>query len=84
MIANKGVKTLHISAGYTCNNACLFCMESDKESRYRIVKNFIATKHMYHEIDKHKNVKKVAFSRGEPTLNPNLAEYVAYAKNSCY
>jgi len=55
-------------------------MESNKESRYQLVKKFIATNHMYREMDKHKNVKKIGFGRGEPTLNPELANYVAYAK----
>jgi MoaA/NifB/PqqE/SkfB family radical SAM enzyme len=76
----KKAETLHVSVGYTCNNACLFCMESDKELRRQLVQNFIKTDHMYHEMDEHQNIKKIGFGRGEPTLNPELPKYIAYAK----
>lgn len=76
------VESLHVSVGYTCNNSCRFCMESDKEKRYRIVKGFIADGHMYDEMDRHSRLgmKKIGFGRGEPTLNPDLPKYVAYAR----
>lgn len=76
------IETLHVSAGFTCNNACLFCMESDKRLRYRLVKRFIASGYMYREMDKHSNIKRIGFGRGEPTLNPDLPEYVSYAKKN--
>lgn len=77
---SEKVETLHVSVGYTCNNACRFCMEADKQKRYQLVKKFIATRHMYREMDKHQGIQKIGFGRGEPTLNPDLSKYVAYAK----
>lgn len=81
---DEKIEALHVSVGFTCNNSCLFCMESKKESRYETVKGFIATNHMYREMDKYRNVKKIGFGRGEPTLNPDLPKYVAYAKKKGY
>ncbi len=74
------IETLHVSVGFTCNNSCFFCMESNKKLRYDTVKKFISSDHMYREMDKHRNVKKIGFGRGEPTLNPDLPKYIAYAK----
>lgn len=73
--------TLHVSVGYACNNACVFCMESYvPDDRFAVVKGLMAEDRMYRDMDTHTHLRKVSFGRGEPTLNPDLPKYVAYAK----
>jgi cyclic pyranopterin phosphate synthase len=76
-------KSLHIQVGYSCNNSCLFCMEAEKEKRFRLVKYFLKGR-VYEVLEKNKGMKKVFFATGEPTLNPNLARYIRYAKGKKY
>jgi len=78
----RDAETLHVSVGYACDNACVFCMESDIVGRHDSVKRLIAEERMYRDMDAHRHMRKVSFGRGEPTLNPDLPKYVAYAKSS--
>ena len=79
-MSKEDIETLHVSVGYACNNACIFCMESNIPGLYDSVRRLISAGRMYRDMDTHGHMRKVSFGRGEPTLNPDLPKYVAYAK----
>ncbi len=76
-------KTLHIALGYTCNNNCIFCMES-REGRFATVKNVSVQDHKQTLLYSSKLFDRVVFTTGEPTLNKDLHELIAYAKELRY
>lgn len=78
MIKKEIPTNLHIMVGYSCSNACVFCME-ERDKRYLGVKDFIEHR-IYQMMDEYVGVKKVIFTQGEPTLNPELVSYIEYAK----
>lgn len=58
-------------------------MESNREERYRIVKTFINSR-IYKVLEENNYFDKVIFTQGEPTLNPELINYIKYAKKLGY
>lgn len=83
-ISKEKKENIHLRTGYSCSNSCMFCMESDKAGRYREVRRFIDSGGIYRMMDENVGVRKVIFTQGEPTLNPDLPKYVAYAKRLGY
>jgi len=77
------LETLHIPIGYSCNNNCVFCMESDRDARYKKLKDISEDK-ICRILDEKINLNKVIFTSGEPTLNPNLINYIKLAKVKGY
>ena len=71
---------LHIQANYFCNNNCIFCMEPETLPDVDLDRNKIF-KHLKRCKGK---VSRVLFTTKEPTLNPQLAVYVKYAKSFGY
>jgi cyclic pyranopterin phosphate synthase len=53
-------------------------MESDREARRVSVEKF--KKRVYSVLNENKNIDRVIFASGEPTLNPDLIKYVKHAK----
>lgn len=73
-------KILHILSGFYCNNNCIFCFEEDRDSRYKYV---ISQKDSVKKIIfSNKDAREILFTCGEPTLNPDLSKYIAYAKSA--
>ena len=78
MKKNKAQKhiSLQISSSKVCNNNCIFCMEPRFPKNVNLDREFI-----YRMLKEYKNeAEEVMFVTKEPTLNPNLASYVQYAK----
>ena len=74
---------LHILVGAVCNNNCLFCMESDRAGRQRAA----ATRHdddVRAQLESYGDRSEVLFTSGEPTLNPQLEQYVRWAAQAGY
>jgi len=75
---NNPRKTLHHIVGFSCNNNCIFCMES------RTYRNRIERLTLEEHIELLKRSKKfdrVVFTTGEPTLNPLLPEIVSASRS---
>ncbi|MBI5535021.1 MAG: radical SAM protein [Deltaproteobacteria bacterium] len=71
---------LHVLTGPGCNNNCLFCMEADRDGRDAAVR--AQTRDDVREmIDAYPLQDEILFTSGEPTLNPDLLEYVGWAKH---
>lgn len=79
MIKKETVRNLHVSVGYHCNNFCLFCMEADRAKIHAETKEFVENR-VYDFLRRNRKMKKVIFTSGEPTLNPDLIKYVRHAK----
>ncbi|MDP1845154.1 MAG: radical SAM protein [Candidatus Moranbacteria bacterium] len=79
MIKKEIVKNLHVPVGYHCNNFCLFCMEADRVKRYVETKEFVKER-VYDFLRRNRKMKKVIFTSGEPTLNPDLLKYIRHTK----
>jgi MoaA/NifB/PqqE/SkfB family radical SAM enzyme len=80
---SKKNEHLHIPMGFTCNNRCVFCMESSHDYGY-VKKEKESLEKIFAILRRNKGMRKVAFSRGEPTLNDDLVKCVAYAKEQGY
>lgn len=74
---------LHICVGATCNNNCIFCMEEDREDRFRRVSEQ-TDEDVRTILFRHAGVKEVLFTSGEPTLNPSLPKYIRWAVEAGY
>lgn len=70
---------VHILTGAVCNNNCLFCMEEDREGRYRTnsATNDDVVKWI---LDRNRGCEEVCFTSGEPTTNPKLPTWTRWAK----
>ena len=72
---------LLLTLGYRCNNNCLFCSVSDsrmsRDTNPEKIKNEIIN-------GSERNYKKIEFIGGEPTLYPNLIEYISLAREHDY
>lgn len=66
-----------------CNNNCLFCMESDRENRRKIVKAVSATQ-IKTLLEENAFRKSVMFTAGEPTSHPSFLTYLLWAKELKY
>jgi cyclic pyranopterin phosphate synthase len=82
-IEKSSLETLQLIVGYDCNNFCLFCMETDRAGRRREVKKFLK-KRIYQVLEENTHIKKVVFTSGEPTLNPQIFNYAKRAKELGY
>lgn len=77
-IANQG-RRVHINTGAVCNNNCIFCMEEDRDARY--VENSAVTSEVVRGIlDENIGAEEVCYTSGEPTTNPALPAWVAWAR----
>ena len=77
-IATQAMR-LHLNVGAVCNNNCIFCMEDDRESRFR--ENSAVSGQVLRQIlEDNRGAEEVCFTCGEPTTNPELPLYVAWAR----
>lgn len=74
---------LHVLTGAVCNNNCLFCMEEDREGRYRH-NSAITPADVRELLENNVGRGEVMFTSGEPTLNPEFLRYVAHARKLGY
>lgn len=72
---------VHIPLGATCNNHCLFCMEEDRDARSR-VNGAMTAERVRRILDRHQGAEEVCFTSGEPTLNPQLPEFIRWARSA--
>lgn len=80
--ASHGLR-LHINTGASCNNNCLFCMESDRSGR--LVRNSsIEPQQVRALLERHRGAEEACFTSGEPTTNPHLADYAAWSRELGY
>jgi len=70
---------LHVLVGAQCNNNCLFCMEADRERRAERIASQ-SQDDIRRMIDQYPQADEVLFTSGEPTLDPELPTYIAWAK----
>lgn len=74
---------VHVNTGATCNNNCLFCMEANREGRS--INNSAITPEVVRGIlESRRGAPEVCFTSGEPTTNPNLAQYASWARELGY
>lgn len=74
---------LHISIGAVCNNNCVFCMEEDRDGRY-VNNSAMTLERVRWILERHKGAEEVCYTSGEPTTRPELAQFVAWAKELGY
>ncbi len=70
-----------ISITGLCNNNCMFCLDSDRsDKKHRQIDE------IKEEIEKAKKygAKKLILSGGDPTIHPEVIEFVKYAKKICF
>lgn len=72
-------KSLHVWAGYACNNDCLFCCDSTGAGSVRLAPEVVRQM-----LVDNVALGTVVFTRHEPTLNPDLVEWVAWAAELGY
>lgn len=74
---------LHITTSPVCSNKCVFCVDNLREdvvpSGKDVEKNILRNLK-----DNRKRFDSVLFTSGEPTLNKNLADYIAQARKLKY
>lgn len=71
---------IHINLGPVCNNNCVFCMEEDREERYR-VNSALNEDRVRGILEANAGAEEVCFTSGEPTLVEALPTYVEWAKD---
>jgi len=75
------MKRLDLKVGFQCNNRCLFCIQGDK--RYGCPnKSDEEVRKILEKMKKNHN--GVVFTGGEPTVRPELIDWVRYAKKLGY
>jgi MoaA/NifB/PqqE/SkfB family radical SAM enzyme len=74
---------LHVAMGPDCNNNCLFCMEEDRASR-RLTNGALTGPDVRAILEQGRGAQEVCFTSGEPTLVPELAAYVRWARELGY
>ena len=72
-------KSLHLRAGYACNNDCVFCCDSAETSALRLAPE-VARQMLVDNV----SLGTVVFTCHEPTLNPDLVQLVAWAAELGY
>ena len=72
---------LHVLVGASCNNNCIFCMESDRPGRRKHV-DAQTPDDIRSMIEDYPFKSEILFTSGEPSLNPDLPDYIARAKRS--
>ena len=76
-------RRIHVNIGPVCNNNCLFCMEQDRRRRQRV--NGALTPQRVHAIlEQNRGCGEVCFTSGEPTLVPELPDYLSWARRLGY
>lgn len=80
--ASHGLR-LHLNTGASCNNNCLFCMESDRAGRF-VRNSSIEPPQVRALLERHRGAEEVCFTSGEPTTNPHLPEYAEWARELGY
>ena len=73
-------KTLHIRTGFVCQNDCAFCCDDGAGVHSRSLESQ-AVREM---LEQNVGLACVEFTAHEPTLNPNLPQWVAWAKELGY
>jgi len=65
---------------WACNNSCIFCL--DYENQQEAKEKIVPLARLKNQIKKiiNKDNKKLVLSGGEPTLHPDLAEIISFAK----
>jgi cyclic pyranopterin phosphate synthase len=71
---------LHVCVGYSCNNNCIFCMESDRDTRFLRLKAQ-TPEDVRRMMTLDPDAREVMFTSGEPTLHPQLPEYIRMARD---
>lgn len=71
---------LHICVGPACNNNCIFCIEEDRETRFRVLANQTPMD-VRRMLEAGSRARQAMFVSGEPTLNARLPEYVTMARD---
>ncbi len=74
---------VHILTGAVCNNNCIFCMEEDRDERYR-TNSQTSDEVVRWILDSSVGSEEICFTSGEPTTNPALAKWVFWAKQKGY
>ena len=74
---------LHICLSPDCNNNCIFCMEEDREARRRRL-NLLDREQVEALLRSNKDMGKVLFTAGEPTLHPDLPLLIRMAAGLGY
>lgn len=69
---------LHVDVGPSCNNNCIFCMEEDRAGRRARV-GAITPEQIRSVIAANSFREELIFVSGEPTLNPQLLDYIQFA-----
>ena len=79
----------HVDVSSLCNYRCSFCFQADTAGMKKVGldRGFMSKETFFKIIDDFKafpsKIKKIKIgNHGEPTLHPNLGEFVKYAKNS--
>lgn len=70
-----------ISITGLCNNNCLFCLDGDRKDKYHKSISEIKDKI---KVGKELRNNKLILSGGEPTIHPNILEFVKYGKELGY
>ncbi len=71
---------LHVCVGYSCNNNCMFCMEDDRSARYERLRAQ-TPEDVRRMMALDPDAREVMFTSGEPTLHPELPEYMRMARD---
>jgi len=80
---------LHVLLGYACNNNCLFCMEEDRVTRARRIRE-VPPATVRDLLERHARpesggrTREVMFTSGEPLLNRHFLTYVGWARELGY
>ncbi|NOZ02708.1 MAG: radical SAM protein [Deltaproteobacteria bacterium] len=74
---------IHVCVGASCNNNCIFCMEDDREDRFDRVGAQTASD-VRRMIEANRGVHEILFTSGEPTLTPDLPQYLKWASDAGY
>ncbi len=75
---NKDLEALHVCVGFSCNNSCVFCMERGNHES-EMTRDFCRER-VYEVLSMNQGKKKILFTKDEPTLNPELMDYITYAR----
>ena len=72
------MKRTDVKLGYSCNNNCLFCRVSDSRTK----SSDRPTKEIFGILNscREKNVEKILFTGGEPTIRRDIIDIIKYAK----
>ncbi len=74
---------LHVLLGYACNNNCSFCMEEDRVTRGRRIRE-VPPDSVRALMERHRGALEVMFTSGEPLMNRHFLSYVRWARELGY